>query len=412
MREGNNLRINGRRLRDRLAALAAIGATPAGGCNRQALTAEDGRARDVFVAWCRAANLRVHVDAIGNIFGVRTGRDPTAAVVLAGSHLDTQPTGGRFDGVYGVLAALEALESLNDAGIETERPLVVANWTNEEGARFAPAMMGSGVFGGEFPLAAMRAVVDRDGTPVAAALAAIGYDGSMPMGSLPVHSSFEVHIEQGPVLEAAATTIGVVTGVQGICWYDVTLTGQESHAGPTPMAMRRDPVLALAELALATRALADANAPWGRATLACIRSQPDSRNTVPGSVRLTIDMRNPDADALTAMDAALRNQLAAIAARHRIDAAIDCVWRSPVVRFDARCVDAVRTAAAALGERHMDIVSGAGHDSVYVARVAPAAMIFVPCRGGLSHNEAEDADAAHLESGANVLLHAMLSAAS
>ncbi|PZX34670.1 Amidase, hydantoinase/carbamoylase, N-carbamoyl-L-amino-acid hydrolase [Cupriavidus phytorum] len=406
-----DLRIDGQRLWDTLMRLATIGATPKGGVCRLALTELDRQGRDFFVAEAKAAGCTVRVDAIGNIFARRAGRDDALPPVMTGSHIDTQPTGGKFDGNYGVFAGIEVLRTLADAGIVTDAPLEVAVWTNEEGSRFVPVMMGSGAFIGEFALADMLQQRDRDGISVGQALQAIGYAGPEPVGARPVGAYFEAHIEQGPVLEANDTTIGVVTGALGQRWYDVVLTGMEAHAGPTPMALRKDALLAASELVGMVNRIALDHPPHGRGTVGCLGVHPDSRNVIPGQVTMTVDLRAGDDTVLSAMDAALRTQVAALKARSGIAIDLRQVVYFPPQPFDARLVEAVRGGAQRLGHSAMEVISGAGHDAVYLARVAPAAMIFVPCKDGISHNEIEDARPEHLEAGCNVLLHAMLDAA-
>jgi len=392
-------------------AMAEIGATERGGCNRQALTDEDKAGRDLFTTWGRAAGCEVSIDEVGNIFLRRPGRRAEAAPVLIGSHLDTQATGGRFDGVYGVLAGLEVVRTLADHAIELDRPLEVANWTNEEGCRFAPAMLGSGVVAGTYDLAYAYARTDKSGRRFGAELERIGYRGSAPARPRSFRAMFEAHIEQGPILEQTATTIGVVTGIQGAYWFDLTLTGVSCHAGPTPMEARRDPWRAAGPIIEGVFAIAGAQAPWGRATVGDLKALPGSRNTVPERLVISIDLRHPDRDTLEAMVAEFRRLAAAAAARHGIGLEIAQVWHMPPTRFDPELVAAVARAASDLGLKAAAIVSGAGHDSLHTAQFAPTAMIFVPCTGGLSHNEAEEASAADLAAGTNVLFQAVVSVA-
>ena len=405
-----NLRIDGQRLWQSLMAMAEIGATANGGVCRLAASDQDRAARDRFVAWCRDAGLNVRVDRLGNIFARRGGRNDALPPVVIGSHLDTQPSGGKFDGAYGVLAAFEVVRTLDDARIATEAPLEVVVWTNEEGSRFAPACVGSGVYAGVFGVEDCLGRADRDGKTLGAELARIGYAGPAPMGG-PVGAYLEAHIEQGPILEAEGKTIGVVTGAQGIRWYDVTLDGQAAHAGTTPMNRRRDALQGAAALVAAIEAIALDRAPSAVATVGALRVAPNSRNTIVGSVALTVDLRHPDAAVLAAMDRAFRDRTAAIAAQRRLDARIDEVWDFPPPTFDRACVAAVRAAAARAGLSHRDIVSGAGHDACYMARIAPTAMVFVPCADGISHNEIEAATPADLAAGCAVLLGAVLALA-
>ncbi|MCG8467919.1 MAG: M20 family metallo-hydrolase [Gemmatimonadetes bacterium] len=392
--------------------MARLGATPAGGVHRLALSAEDRRARDLFGARAAELGLSVTVDRIGNMFARREGTDPALRLVLLGSHLDSQPTGGRFDGPLGVLAGLEVLETLREAGIETRAPLEVANWTNEEGTRFAPAMLGSGAFSGRFALADALASTDPSGVTVEAALDEIGYAGQTPVGGRSFRAALELHIEQGPTLEEAECEVGVVTGVQGAHWYDLTLRGEETHAGPTPMERRVDPVEALgASLVRMYEVLAAEFAPEGRLTHGVLEARPASRNTVPGEVRISVDIRHPDGERLESMAARLTSEVAEICEPRGIEAVWAHIWRSPPVRFDDGCVSAVAAAARVCGYSYREMVSGAGHDSVHVADIAPTAMIFVPCEDGVSHNESERITPEQAEAGANVLLHAALALA-
>jgi N-carbamoyl-L-amino-acid hydrolase len=404
-------RIDGERLWASLMAMAEIGATQRGGCNRQALTNEDWAARNLFVSWARAAGCSVSIDAIGNVFVVRPGEQPQAPPVLIGSHLDTQPTGGRFDGVFGVMAGLEVLRTLADLGVRTQRSIEVASWTNEEGCRFAPAMLGSGVVSGVYELEYAYNRRDRAGLALGEELARIGYKGNAPARRRPLHAAFEAHIEQGPVLESTSTTIGVVTGIQGAYWFDVTLDGLASHAGSTPMELRRDPWRVACPLIEKAFAIAAAAGPGGRATIGDIKVNPGSRNTVPQQLVMSVDLRHPQRSTLEAMVDEFRAELAVLAERHRIGASLQQVWHMPPTQFDAHLVDTVDAVAAELGFTRRRMVSGAGHDSLHTAQFAPTAMIFVPCAGGLSHNEAEAATAQDLAAGADVLLQVVVAAA-
>ena len=400
--------INPNRLWRRLMDMSKIGATPAGWCNRQALTDEDRDGRDLFCQWARDAGCHIEIDRMGNIFARRPGQHADLAPIIAGSHLDTQPTGGKFDGVYGVLAALEVIETLNDADIQTMRPIEAVVWTNEEGARFSPAMIGSGVFAGEFDLEFGLSANDKQGISIGEELKRIGYAGNRLCEAVPIHAAFEVHIEQGPILEAAGNTIGVVNGVQGMRWYDVILEGQPVHAGPTPMESRRDPFRALHLIVSELYQLAGQYSPEARVTFGDIRAEPGARNTVPATLILSVDLRHPDEVQLDKMESTFNLIVDKASDTAGVQGRIEAEWHSPAVVFDAACISAVRQAAKTLHYSHQDIVSGAGHDSVYVSRVAPTAMIFVPCKDGISHNEAESAEPEDLAAGANVLLHAVL----
>jgi N-carbamoyl-L-amino-acid hydrolase len=404
------LRIDAARLWRSLMDLARIGATPLGGVRRITLTDLDREGRDRIVEWFRAAGLEVRIDPIGNIFGRRAGRDPSRPPVVAGSHIDTQPSGGKFDGAYGVLAGLEVVRTLNDRDVRTDAPIEVAAWTNEEGSRFTPVMMGSGVFAGAFSLQHALARTDIDGKSVGDELARIGYAGSAPLGT-PVGAYFEAHIEQGPILEETRNTIGIVTGALGQRWFDVTVTGMNAHAGPTPMALRRDALLAASRLVGEVNRIALGEAPHGRGTVGFMQVSPNSRNVVPGEARFSVDFRHPDDTGLKAMEARLRAACAQVESECHVAIRVEEVVYFPPCRFDPQCVAAVRAGAQSAGYPFLEIVSGAGHDAVYVARVAPTAMIFVPCKDGVSHNELEDAKADDLAAGCNVLLQAMLSRA-
>ncbi|WP_186425356.1 Zn-dependent hydrolase [Cupriavidus metallidurans] len=409
------LNIDGKRLWQSLMDLAAIGATPKGGNARLALTALDGQGRDLVTGWMRDAGLTVTVDQVGNIFGRRAGRNNDLPPVMTGSHIDTQPTGGKFDGCFGVLAGLEVMRTLNDHGVQTEAPLELAIWTNEEGTRFVPVMMGSGVFAGVFPLEVALNATDTAGKRVADELDAIGYAGKLPVGGRPVGAYFEAHIEQGPILEAADNVIGVVTGSLGLRWYDVTVTGMEAHAGPTPMPLRRDALYGATHVMQEVIRIANDFAPHGRGTVGVVNVHPASRNVIPGAVTFTVDLRHQDAEQLKVMDARFRAACAALAEGKTtgtaLDVKIEDVQYFAPTPFAPELVGHVRAEAQARGFSHQDIVTGAGHDAVYIAGVAPTAMIFVPCKDGISHNEVEDARPEHLEAGANVLLGAMVAQA-
>lgn len=405
----DSLRVNGERLWRSLMELARIGATPKGGVKRLALTETDRQGRDRFVAWAREAGLETRVDAIGNIFAVRKGTQAGAPPVMMGSHLDSQPSGGKFDGAYGVLAGLEVVRALNDAGIRTRTSLEVAAWTNEEGSRFTPTMMGSGVFAGAHPLEQVLAQKDLDGVSVQQALQHIGYAGTASPHE--VGAYFEAHIEQGPVLEATRTTIGVVQGALGQRWFDVIVTGQDSHAGPTPMETRKDALLAASRLVVEVNRIATTFPDYARGTVGQMQVKPNSRNVVPGEVRMSTEFRSANDATLSSMVEDYRRVATTIEAACRVAIDIREVVYFPPSHFAPELVGSVRDAALALGLPHRDIVSGAGHDAVYLSRVAPTAMIFVPCEGGISHNEIESATKEDLAAGCNVLLHAVLARA-
>ena len=403
-----NLKIDGARLWQSLMELARIGATEKGGVCRLALTDLDRQGRDLFVRWCREAGCTISVDAIGNIFARRPGRDNSRPPVITGSHLDSQPTGGKFDGAYGVMAGLEVVRTLNDLGITTEAPIEIVAWTNEEGSRFSPAMVGSGVYAGVFALDEALAKQDIDGKTMAGELKRIGYAGTDQTNGRPVGAYFEAHIEQGPILEAEGKTIGVVTAAQGQRWYEITVTGQEAHAGPTPMPRRRDALVGSARMIDVVNKIGHRFAPLACATVGFVQVSPNSRNTIPGRVFFTVDFRHPVDATLSQMHMALHTECRMIADAAKVEVEIKDFWYFAPTPFAEDCVGAVREAAGRLGYPHRDIVSGAGHDAVYMAKVAPTGMIFVPCRDGISHNEVEDASPADLTAGCNVLLHAML----
>ena len=404
-------RVNGIRLWQSLMDLAAIGATPKGGVCRLALTDLDRQARDCVIGWLRDAGCKVEIDGVGNIFAVRASRNSDAPVVLTGSHIDTQPSGGKFDGNYGVLGGLEVLRTLNDNAIATDKPVGVAIWTNEEGSRFVPVMGGSGAFAGVFTVDEILAQRDIDGIAFGEALERIGYKGALPVGRRAVDAYFEAHIEQGPILEREGNTIGLVTGTLGLRWYDCAWTGQDAHAGPTPMEARFDALRGASRMVEAVNDLALRFAPDGRGTVGFMQVKPNSRNVIPGRVNMSVDLRHPDDATLASMDAQLGAAARAIASELRLACELRQVAQFAACRFDRGCVQQVRDAAHEFGYAHQEIVSGAGHDAIHIAGVAPTAMIFIPCKDGISHNEIEDARADHVEAGANVLLHAVLARA-
>jgi len=404
----DDLRIDGERLWGALMELAKIGATPKGGVCRLTLTDLDKQGRDLVSRWAREAGMTVTIDKIGNGFMRRPGRNNALPPVVTGSHIDTQPTGGKFDGNYGVLAGLEVVRTLNDHNIQTEAPIEVAWWTNEEGSRFVPVMMGSGVFAKAFTLEHAYAAKDTDGKTVKDELERIGYVGSEEPGAHPIGCYFETHIEQGPVLEDNDKTIGVVTGVLGIRWYDCVVTGMEAHAGPTPMALRKDAMQVAAKLMQEVVACAHRHPPHGRGTVGMVQVHPNSRNVIPGRVKFSIDLRNATDAICDAMDADIRGVAAKLSAETGLPITIQQVSAYPAQPFHPDMINAVGRAAKELGYSNMPAVSGAGHDAVYMARLAPAGMIFIPCKDGISHNEIEDAKPEHITAGCNVLLHAML----
>ncbi|GAA6121036.1 Zn-dependent hydrolase [Acidovorax sp. FG27] len=404
----SHLRINGERLWDSLMELAQIGATPKGGVCRLTLTDLDKQGRDLVTRWAREAGMSVTIDKIGNVFMRRPGRNDSLPPIMTGSHIDTQPTGGKFDGNYGVLAGIEVVRTLNDHGIQTEAPIEVAFWTNEEGSRFVPVMMGSGVFARAFTLEHAYAATDTEGKTVKGELERIGYIGDQEPGDHPIGAYFETHIEQGPVLEDNDKTIGVVSGVLGIRWFDCTVTGMEAHAGPTPMALRKDALFAATRIMQDVVAAAHRHPPHGRGTVGMVQVFPNSRNVIPGRVKFSIDLRNSTDALVDAMAAEVKALAEQVGKEHGVQVQIDLVSSYPAQQFHAECVEAVGRAAARLGYSHMPAVSGAGHDAVYMAKLAPAGMIFIPCKDGISHNEIEDAKPEHITAGCNVLLHAML----
>ena len=408
---GQNMRVNGDRLWDSLMDMARIGPGIAGGNNRQTLTDEDSEGRHLFKHWCEDAGMSMGVDTMGNMFFTRPGTDPDALPVYVGSHLDTQPTGGKYDGVLGVLGALEIVRSMNDLGIKTKHPIVVTNWTNEEGARFAPAMLASGVFAGLHTEEYAYARTDSKGKTFGEELKRIGWRGDEPVGARKIHAFFELHIEQGPILELENKDIGVVTHGQGLWWLQITLTGKDSHTGSTPMNMRKNAGLGMAKIIERVNEIAMSHFPEAVGTVGHMEVYPNSRNVIPGKVVFTVDLRSPHLSILDGMRATLEADAAAIAADLGLDIAIEPVGHFDPVTFDDGCVTAIRNAAERLGYSHRNIVSGAGHDACWINRVAPTAMVMCPCVGGLSHNEAEEISKEWASAGADVLLHAVLETA-
>ncbi|WP_011581378.1 MULTISPECIES: Zn-dependent hydrolase [Chelativorans] len=408
---GENLRINADRLWDSIHEMAAIGPGIAGGNNRQTLTDEDGQARHLFKKWCEEAGMSVSVDAMGTMFAQREGTDPDALPVYVGSHLDTQPTGGRYDGVLGVLGGLEVIRSLNDLGIKTKHPIVVTNWTNEEGTRFAPAMLASGVFAGMHDLEWAYDRRDAQGKRFGDELERIGWKGEEPVGGRKMKAFFELHIEQGPILEDEGIDIGVVTHGQGLKWLQVTLSGRESHTGSTPMPKRRNAGLGMARVIELVHEVAMDYQPHAVGAVGHMEVYPNSRNIIPGQTVFTIDIRSPDKKVLDMMDARIRQGIATICDAMDITSEIEQVGHFDPVTFDKGCVEAIRKAAERLGYTHRDIVSGAGHDACWINRVAPTAMVMCPCVDGLSHNEAEMITKEWAQAGADVLFHAVVETA-
>ena len=408
---GQNLRIDSARLWDSLEQMAKVGPGIAGGCNRQTLTDADNEGRHLFKSWAEAAGMTMGVDTMGTMYFTRPGTDPDALPIYMGSHLDTQPTGGRYDGVLGVLGALEAVRTMNDAGIRTKHPIVIVNWTNEEGARFAPAMLASGVFAGTIDQDYAYARTDMEGLRFGDELKRIGWVGDEVPGARKMHAYFELHIEQGPILEANAKDIGVVTHCQGLWWLEFTLTGREAHTGSTPMAMRVNAGLAMARILEMVQAVAMDHQPNAVGGVGQMKFTPNSRNVLPGKVVFTVDIRTVDQAKLDSMRAQIESKAAAICAELGVGCAVEAVGHFDPVTFTPDLVEKVRSAAERLGYSHMDIVSGAGHDACWAARVAPTTMIMCPCEGGLSHNEAEKISPEWAAAGTDVLLHAVLDAA-
>ncbi|MGO4916590.1 Zn-dependent hydrolase [Pseudogemmobacter sp. W21_MBD1_M6] len=408
---GENLKINAERLWDSLMEMAKIGPGVAGGNNRQTLTDEDAEGRMLFQSWCKEAGCSMGLDQMGNMFARREGTDPDALPVYVGSHLDTQPTGGKYDGVLGVLGGLEILRSLNDLGIKTRHPVIVTNWTNEEGTRFAPAMLASGVFAGLHDQDWAYGRVDAKGKTFGDELTRIGWRGDEPVGQRKMKAFFELHIEQGPILEAEGKDIGVVTHGQGLSWTEVTITGKDAHTGSTPMPMRKDAGLGLAHCLELVNQIALSHAPHAVGAAGHIDVFPNSRNVIPGKVVFTVDFRSPDLAVIEDMETRFKAGAQAICDEMGLGVTFEKTGGFDPVTFDEGCVSAVRRAAERLGYSHMNLISGAGHDACWINRVAPTAMVMCPCVGGLSHNEAEEITKDWAAAGANVLFHAVVETA-
>ena len=408
---GKNIRINGERLWDSLMDMAEIGPGVAGGNNRQTLTDEDAKGRELFQKWCVSAGCSMGVDSMGNMFATRPGADPEALPVYVGSHLDTQPTGGKYDGVLGVLGGLELIRTLNDLNIKTRHPIVVTNWSNEEGTRFAPAMLSSGVFAGVHSEDWAKSRVDANGKRFGDELERIGWVGDEIVGSRQMRAMFELHIEQGPILEAEKVDIGVVTHGQGLSWTQITIVGKDAHTGSTPMHMRKNAGLGMAKILALVDAIALDHGPHAVGAAGHIDVYPNSRNVIPGKVVFTVDFRSPDLSVIENMENRLKSEGQSVADSLGLEIEFDKVGGFDPVTFDDNCVGAVRSAAEKLGYSHMDIISGAGHDACWINRVAPTAMIMCPCVDGLSHNEAEEITKDWATAGADVLLHAVLETA-
>lgn len=408
---GENLKIDGSRLWESLMEMAEIGPGVAGGNNRQTLTDADAEGRALFQSWCEAAGMTMGLDTMGNMFARREGTDPDALPVYVGSHLDTQPTGGKYDGVLGVLGGLEIVRSLNDLGIKTKHPIVVTNWTNEEGTRFAPAMLSSGVFAGMHAQDWAESREDAKGLKFGEELDRIGWRGDEPVGERKMHAFFELHIEQGPILEVEEKDVGVVTHGQGLSWTQVTVTGKESHTGSTPMPMRKNAGLGMARILELVEEIAWSHKPDAVGAAGHIDIYPNSRNVIPGKAVFTVDFRSPDLSVIKDMEERLDAGAKKICDDMGLQVELEKVGGFDPVEFDAQCVTAVRNAAERLGYSHRDIVSGAGHDACWINRVAPTAMVMCPCVDGLSHNEAEEISPEWAAAGANVLFHAVVETA-
>ncbi|MFC1912039.1 Zn-dependent hydrolase [Chloroflexota bacterium] len=400
--------INSQRLWDTIMETAEFGGTARGGVCRLTLTDSDRQVRDWFVKACKETGCSVAVDEMGNIFALRPGKNRSLPPIAMGSHLDTQPSGGKFDGIVGVLSGLEVLRALHEVDFTTDSPLELIDWTNEEGSRFAPTMIGSGVFAGVINLNFAYAVKDRDGKKFGDELERIGYRGKTKCGNHKLGTYFELHIEQGPVLEAENKMIGVVTGVQGLRWYDVAVVGRDSHAGSTPMHLRKDAMLACARMVEAANKMALNHSPLGVSTVGFIEVKPNSRNVIPGHVSFSVDIRHSEDSELDQMEKELEVLIASIAGDMKLEARLEKVCQFPSVQFDGECVSMIRNSVKELGYGYRNLISGAGHDAVYISRVAPTSMIFIPCEAGISHNELEKTDPEQVAAGANVLMNAVI----
>ena len=408
---GKNFRVNGDRLWESIMEMAKIGPGVAGGNNRQTLTDDDAKGRELFKSWCEKEGLAMGLDTMGNMFARREGTDPNALPVMVGSHLDTQPTGGKYDGVLGVLGGLEIIRTLNDLDIKTKHPIEIVNWTNEEGTRFAPPMLSSGVFASMHTEEWAYNREDSEGKKFGDELKRIGWRGEEPVGERKLHAFYELHIEQGPILEDENVDIGVVTHGQGLNWLQVTLVGKESHTGSTPMPKRVNAGLGMARITQLVDEIALSHAPHAVGAIGHIDVYPNSRNIIPGKVVFTVDFRHPNKEVIQDMEDRMRKGAADIAEKIGLTMDIEKVGNFDPVEFDKDCVEKVRDAAKTLGYSHMNIVSGAGHDACWINRVAPTAMLMCPCVDGLSHNEAEEITKEWSTAGADVLFHAVVNTA-
>ena len=406
-----NISINSDRLWDSLMTMAKIGPGIAGGNNRQTVTVEDGEARKLLQKWSEDAGMTMKVDELGSMFFKREGTDKNALPVVIGSHLDTQPTGGKYDGVLGVLAGLEIVRTLNDLNIQTKHPILVVNWTNEEGSRFPPAMMASAGYAGIYEVNTLLSAKDAEGNIFGDELDKIGWKGSETFGSQKFHCYYELHIEQGPILETEEVDIGIVTHGQGLKWLEIKLSGVEQHTGTTPMNVRKDTSLALSEIILAVNHIANKNQPNALGSVGHIEVSPNSRNVIAGNSLFTVDIRSPDINKLVKMENELKQMTTDICKKYKIEFEMDQIGGFDPVAFDKECLNNIRNSAKKFGYSYKNIVSGAGHDACWINTVAPSAMIMCPCVDGLSHNEAEEIKPEWASSSTNVMLHAAIASA-